>query len=79
MIKSLTLLLKFLQICIFGRSRSASIVAAYLIKYKNMTTEEVLSFIKSKRTQVSPNQSYIRQLKEFEEEISLEKDNKKNV
>ena len=65
--------------CIFGKSRSASIVAAYLIKYKKMTTEEALRFIKSKRAQVSPNQSYIRQLKEFEEEISLQRDTKKNV
>ena len=65
--------------CIFGRSRSASIVAAYLIKYKNMTTEEAIRFIKNKRSQVSPNKSYIRQLKEFEEEISLQKDTKKNI
>ena len=65
--------------CVHGKSRSVSIVAAYLIKYKNMATEESLSFIKSKRTQIAPNESYIRQLKEFEEEISLQKDNKKNV
>jgi len=65
--------------CVHGKSRSVSIVAAYLIKYKNMTTEEALSFIKNKRTQIAPNESYIRQLKEFEEEISLQRDNKKNV
>jgi len=44
-----------------------------------MTTEEALNFIKSKRSQIAPNQSYIRQLKEFEEEVSFQKDNKKNV
>lgn len=52
--------------CQMGRSRSASIVAAYLIRYKKMTTDEALQFIKSKRTQVNPNKGYIEQLRIFE-------------
>jgi protein tyrosine/serine phosphatase len=55
--------------CVLGKSRSCSIVAAYLIQYQNMTTEEALAFIKTKRSQIAPNESYIQQLKEFEEEI----------
>lgn len=65
--------------CMFGKSRSVSIVTAYLIKYKNMTTEEALEFIKKKRTQIDPNLGYIRQLKQFEEEIKKSKENKKNI
>ena len=44
-----------------------------------MTTEEALSFIKKKRTQIAPNPSYIRQLKQFEEDFRNSKDNKKNI
>ena len=52
--------------CQLGRSRSASIVAAYLIRYRGMTTEEALQFIKNKRTQINPNKGYIEQLHTFE-------------
>ena len=64
---------------VHGKSRSCSIVAAYLIYYKNLTTEEALEFIKKKRTQIDPNPGYIRQLKQFEEEIKKSKENKKNI
>jgi Dual specificity phosphatase, catalytic domain len=59
--------------CIHGKSRSTTIVAAYLIKYKNMTTDEALEFIKNKRSQIDPNPGYIRQLREFEDEIRDER------
>lgn len=52
--------------CQKGRSRSASIVAAYLIRYHGMTTDTAIEFIKSKRTQVNPNKGYMEQLKLFE-------------
>jgi len=38
-----------------------------------MTTEQALEFIKKKRTQIDPNPGYIRQLKQFEEEIQKTK------
>jgi hypothetical protein len=65
--------------CHYGRSRSASFCIAYLIKYHNMTAEDALAFVKSKRAQVSPNPGYLRQLKQFENEIQGERDSKKNV
>ena len=55
--------------CMHGKSRSATIVAAYLMKYKNMSADEAIEFIQSKRSQVDPNPGYIRQLKEFEQEL----------
>lgn len=52
--------------CQKGRSRSATIVAAYLIRYRGMTVDEALTFIKNKRTQINPNKGYIDQLHIFE-------------
>jgi hypothetical protein len=52
--------------CIKGRSRSCTIVAAYLIKYHKMTTQEALNFIKDKRSQIQPIPSYITTLKLYE-------------
>lgn len=65
--------------CHFGRSRSASIVAAYLIYYKNMTTDEALVFLKDKRSQVNPNPGYIEQLRIFEQGVKKSLDEKKNL
>jgi len=59
--------------CMQGKSRSVSIVAAYLIKYRNMTTNEAIEFIKSKRTQIDPNPGYMIQLIQFEKEIKEKK------
>ena len=65
--------------CVFGRSRSASILAAYLIKHRDMTAEEALQFIKSKRSQIDPNANYIRQLKQYEGELRNERERKKYI
>jgi hypothetical protein len=65
--------------CIMGRSRSASIVAAYLMKYKNMSLDTALKYIKEKRAQIDPNPSYLLQLKEFEKTLQVELENKKIV
>lgn len=67
--------------CIWGKSRSASFVAAFLIKHRGMSTDQALEFIKLKRIQVSPNANYIRQLRQYEGEIRLEREieEKKNL
>ncbi len=59
--------------CMHGKSRSVSIIAAYLIKYRNMTTDEAIEFIRNKRSQIDPNPGYIQQLKKFEEQVRKEK------
>lgn len=58
--------------CHAGRSRSATIVAAYLIKYNSMSVEEALDYIKERRSQVSPNSGYIEQLKAYEIKVNAE-------
>lgn len=63
--------LKFIRIdgdnilihCSAGISRSVSIVIAYLIKYKNMTVDQALNFIREKRSIANPNIGFISQLK----------------
>ena len=68
--------------CIKGASRSVTIVAAYMIKYHNMTAEKALIFMKKKRSCVNPNEGYRKQLIEYEKLIEPEKeetDRKKKI
>jgi len=55
--------------CNQGISRSASVVIAYLIKYKQMTLKQAWDFTKSKRSVVFPNQGFLAQLIKFEKEV----------
>ena len=55
--------------CKMGRSRSVSLVIAYLIKYQGYNFNNALNFIKSKRNQINPNKGFIEQLKQFENTI----------
>jgi hypothetical protein len=48
--------------CAYGRSRSATIVCAYLIDAFGMHLDTVLKVLKSKRKIVEPNPNYIEQL-----------------
>ena len=52
--------------CIAGASRSVSIIAAYLMKYHNMTSSEALDHMKKLRDEVDPNEGYRKQLKSYE-------------
>lgn len=51
--------------CAYGRSRSATIVAAYLTYTFGMDLQRVLSVLKSKRSIVEPNSNYIKQLEDY--------------
>lgn len=48
--------------CIAGRSRSVTLLIAYLIYKHKYTVEDALSLIKKKRPIIEPNQNFIRQL-----------------
>ncbi|XP_044484650.1 dual specificity protein phosphatase 1-like [Mangifera indica] len=52
--------------CFVGKSRSVTIVVAYLMKKHGMSLSEALKHVKSKRHQASPNPGFISQLQEFE-------------
>lgn len=60
--------------CMQGASRSATIVAAYLIKYHRMGADEALDFMREKRSLVNPNQGYRDQLYEFENRVRQEEE-----
>ncbi|CAL4956467.1 unnamed protein product [Urochloa decumbens] len=55
--------------CFAGRSRSVTIVVAYLMKKHQMSLESALSLVRSKRLQVAPNEGFISQLENFEKSL----------
>lgn len=58
--------------CKKGRSRSASLVCAYLIKYHGMSHTEAIRFAQSKRPCVNPIRSFRLQLQSFENHVRME-------
>ncbi|GMH20011.1 hypothetical protein Nepgr_021852 [Nepenthes gracilis] len=55
--------------CFVGRSRSVTIVVAYLMKKHGMTLSDALELVRSKRPQASPNAGFIKQLEDFEKSL----------
>ncbi|KAI8869148.1 hypothetical protein GQ42DRAFT_179498 [Ramicandelaber brevisporus] len=55
--------------CVVGMSRSATVLAAYLIKYRGMLADQAIEYIKRARPIVSPNLGFRRQLRQFESRI----------
>ena len=48
--------------CIAGRSRSVTLLIAYLIYKYKYTVDEAISLVKKKRSIIEPNQNFVRQL-----------------
>ena len=57
---------KILIHCMMGKSRSATVVIAYLMHKKNMGWMEALNYLRNKRSIVEPNLGLISLLKQFE-------------
>ncbi|KAK7944684.1 hypothetical protein WMY93_000412 [Mugilogobius chulae] len=55
--------------CKNGRSRSAAICAAYLLKYQQLTLEGALQKVKAARHVIDPNPGFMLQLQKYEEEL----------
>ncbi|ANM64884.1 Dual specificity phosphatase catalytic domain [Arabidopsis suecica] len=55
--------------CFVGKSRSVTIVVAYLMKKHGMTLAQALQHVKSKRPVASPNAGFIRQLQDLEKSM----------
>lgn len=51
--------------CYVGMSRSSTVIAAYLIKYHNMTVLEAVEDLKRLRPIVQPNAGFMQQLESF--------------
>ncbi|CAK67428.1 unnamed protein product (macronuclear) [Paramecium tetraurelia] len=56
--------------CMAGISRSAALVAAYLMRKHNMSSKEALQQLERKRWQVYPNDGFIKQLLLYEKELN---------
>ncbi|XP_028967543.1 dual specificity phosphatase 28-like [Galendromus occidentalis] len=55
--------------CFAGKSRSTSIVLAYLMKHRGMSLREAFLYVRDRRSIAEPNLGFFRQLIEFEGEI----------
>lgn len=51
--------------CHAGVSRSVTIVVAYFMKKYSWTVDQALSFIRSKRPRAKPNESFMKQLRQY--------------
>ena len=51
--------------CMMGKSRSATIVASYLINTFGMNVDEVLKLLKNKREIIQPNKYFEQQLRKY--------------
>ncbi|KAI4378880.1 hypothetical protein MLD38_016302 [Melastoma candidum] len=55
--------------CFVGRSRSVTIVVAYMMKKHGMTYLQALEHVKSRRPQACPNSGFVSQLRDFEKSL----------
>ncbi|XP_066047562.1 dual specificity phosphatase 29 isoform X1 [Chamaea fasciata] len=68
---------KVLVHCAMGRSRSATLVLAYLMIYKNMTVVDAIEQVSRHRC-ILPNRGFLKQLRELDIELALQRRNSKN-
>ena len=57
--------------CLFGISRSPTIVIAFLIWKTHFNFEDVYKFVKTRRPIIEPNKGFITQLKEFDNLLKI--------
>nr|BAK02707.1 predicted protein [Hordeum vulgare subsp. vulgare] len=55
--------------CFAGRSRSVTVVLAYLMKKHQMNLQSAMSLVRSKRPQIAPNAGFMSQLVNFEKSL----------
>lgn len=60
-------------VSMMGASRSAVLVASYLMIFQNMSIMEALTSIRKKRP-INPNEGFLKQLREFNETLMEERD-----
>nr|XP_060625110.1 dual specificity phosphatase 29 [Anolis sagrei ordinatus] len=68
---------KILVHCAMGRSRSAALVLAYLMIYKDMTVVDAIDQVLRHRC-ILPNRGFLKQLRELDINLALERRNNKN-
>ncbi|KAM6442190.1 dual specificity phosphatase 29 isoform 1-T2 [Liasis olivaceus] len=68
---------KILVHCAMGRSRSAALVLAYLMIYKRMTVVDAIGQVLKHRC-ILPNRGFLKQLRELDIKLALERKNGTN-
>ncbi|TNV71767.1 hypothetical protein FGO68_gene3675 [Halteria grandinella] len=58
--------------CAAGVSRSASVVIAYIMYSKKIPLKEAHAFVLEKRPCIKPNTDFLKQLQEFEDDLTKE-------
>uniref|UniRef100_A0ACD5TJM3 Uncharacterized protein n=1 Tax=Avena sativa TaxID=4498 RepID=A0ACD5TJM3_AVESA len=57
--------------CFAGRSRSVTVVLAYLMNKHQMSLQSAMSLVRSKRPQIGPNEGFMSQLVNFEKSLQV--------
>ena len=57
--------------CEMGISRSVSIVIAYMMYSKNISVNDAIDYVRSKRSQIDPNFGFVCQLFQYEKELKI--------
>ncbi|XP_001344320.3 dual specificity phosphatase 28 [Danio rerio] len=57
--------------CKNGRSRSATVCVAYLMKHQSLTLTDAFQVVKSARSVVEPNPGFWSQLERYEQELKI--------
>ena len=70
---------KVLVHCVCGVSRSATLVAAFLIKEYGMDCDKAIEFIQAKRNIVNPNSGFKRQLQRYDAMIHGKKQRRQSI
>ncbi|KAL3831706.1 hypothetical protein ACJMK2_023425 [Sinanodonta woodiana] len=63
--------------CNAGVSRSATIVIAYLMQFREMKYQEAFNYLKEKRPAICPNEGFRTQLLQFEKQLASQTQNVK--
>ncbi|KAA0718989.1 Dual specificity phosphatase 28 [Triplophysa tibetana] len=59
--------------CKNGRSRSATVCVAYLMKHQRLTLTDAFQVVKSARSVVEPNPGFWTQLERYEQELKIQR------
>ncbi|CAD8105462.1 unnamed protein product [Paramecium sonneborni] len=65
--------------CMAGISRSATLVAAYLMNKNKMSAQDALRLLERKRWQVYPNNGFLRQLQQYERVLQQQNNKSDNI
>ena len=62
--------------CVYGVSRSSTLICAYLIAKKRLTVQQAIALVKEKRPQAEPNKGFLIQLQVLWEQLRKKEEEK---